>query len=178
MKKILQTFYYLVIALIAVIALFLMFSIIPIKGGYKTLVVLSGSMEPAIHTGSVVVIKPVENYQVGDIITFGAISKTKPPTTHRIVEIKETDGVKTYLTKGDNNNAPDIKAVAKKEILGKVLFSVPYFGYAVAATQKPAGFVLIVVVPAVFVVYDEVQKIRRELALKKKLALDEDIDED
>lgn len=167
MKKIFKTIYYLILAAIAIVALFLIFSVIPIKGGYKILVVLSGSMEPAIHTGSVAAVKPAREYKVGDIITFGEKTKTKTPTTHRIHEIKETDGVKSYITKGDANNAPDQKPVSEKEIIGKVLFSVPYLGYAVNAAQKPVGFLLIIIIPAVIIIYDEILKIRGEI--KKKM---------
>ena len=153
-------------AAIAVTALFLILSVVPIKGGYKTLVVLSGSMEPKIHTGSVVAIKAEKEYKIGDVITFGENTKTKTPTTHRIFEIKETDGMKSYITKGDANNAPDQKPVSEKEILGKVLFSVSYVGYAVAAAQKPIGFLLIVVVPAVIIIYEEAQNIKKEIIKK------------
>ncbi|HAT74762.1 MAG TPA: signal peptidase I [Candidatus Moranbacteria bacterium] len=166
MKKIFKIIYYLVLAAIAVTALFLILSVVPIKGGYKTLVVLSGSMEPKIHTGSVVAIKAEKEYKIGDVITFGENTKTKTPTTHRIFEIKETDGMKSYITKGDANNAPDQKPVSEKEILGKVLFSVSYVGYAVAAAQKPIGFLLIVVVPAVIIIYEEAQNIKKEIIKK------------
>src|SRR4030042_5431631 len=155
MKKVFKTIYYLILAAIAVIAVFLILSAIPIKGGFKTLIVLSGSMEPKIHTGSVAAVKPVKEYKIGDVITFGENTKTKTPTTHRICEIKEDGGVKSYITKGDANNAPDQKPVSEKEILGKVLFSVPYLGYAVAAAQKPVGFLLIVIIPAVIIIYEE-----------------------
>ena len=165
-SRILKTIYYFILIAIAVVALFLILSAIPIKGGYKTLIVLSGSMEPKIHTGSVVAIKPEKNYAVGDVITFGENTKTKTPTTHRIYEIKDDNGTKTYITKGDANNAPDQKPVGEKEILGKVLFSVPYAGYAVAAAQKPLGFMLIIVVPAVIIIYDEILKIKKEIILK------------
>lgn len=165
-KKIFKAIYYLILAVIAIIAVFLILSVIPIKGGIKTLVVLSGSMEPKIHTGSVVVVKPEKEYKVGDVITFGENTKTKKPTSHRIYEIKDSDGVKTYITKGDANNAPDQKPVAESEIMGKVLFSVPYAGYGVVAAQKPVGFLLIVVVPAVIIIYEEAQKIKKEIMLK------------
>jgi signal peptidase len=166
MKKVFKIIYGIILAVIAVIALFLIFSAIPIKGGYKTLIVLSGSMEPKIHTGSVVAVRPAKEYKVGDVITFGEKTKTKTPTTHRIYDIKEANGTKSCITKGDANNAPDQKPVSEKEILGKVLFSVPYAGYAVAAAQKPVGFMLIIVVPAVIIIYDEAQKIKKEIMKK------------
>ncbi|MEP7162598.1 MAG: signal peptidase I [Candidatus Moraniibacteriota bacterium] len=149
-------------AVIVVIAIFLLATKLPIAGGLKTYVVQSGSMEPAIKTGSVIVAKPANEYRVGDVVTFGAQTKDKTPTTHRIVEVR--DG--KYMTRGDANNAEDLRPVSRFEIIGKVLFSVPFIGYGVAAAQKPWGFGLIIVIPAVLIIYEEVQKIRQEL--KKK----------
>jgi signal peptidase I len=114
----------------------------------------------------VVAVRPEKEYRVGDVITFGENTKTKTPTTHRIFEIKDDNGTKTYTTKGDANNAPDQTPVTQGGILGKVLFSVPYAGYGVAAAQKPIGFMLIIVVPAVIIIYDEIQKIKKEIILK------------
>lgn len=161
--KVLKIIYYVFLAGIAVIALLLIFSIFPITGNFKVLVVQSGSMEPAIHMGAVVMVKPMAEYRIGDIITFGQITKTKAPTTHRINDIKVVDSQPIYITKGDANNAPDVKEIKKSEIIGKVLFSVPYAGYAVAAAKKPFGFMLIIVVPAIIVIYDEILKIRAEI---------------
>lgn len=159
--------YCLFIAFIAAIAVLLIISVLPITGNYKVLTVLSGSMEPAIKTGSVVVVKPANNYKIGDIITFGEISKTKAPTTHRIADIKVQDSQPIYITKGDANNTPDQKEVAGKEIIGKVLFDVPYVGYAVYAAKKPWGFALIIIAPAMIIIWDEARKIWKEIKKAK-----------
>ena len=184
--KILKILYYVVLGFIGVIAVLLIISVLPITGNIKFMTVLSGSMEPAIKTGSVVMTRPHStssgqaSYGVGDIITFGPYSKTKPPTTHRIVEVKipstssgqapSTDsGQVTYITKGDANNAPDVREVSQKDVIGKVMFDVPYFGYVVAFARKPIGFLLILIVPALAIVFDEVKKIVGEVKkLKSK----------
>lgn len=154
---------YVFYAAIAVVALFLLASAVPV-GGIKTFIVQSGSMEPAIKTGAVIVVKSFDTYQVGDVITFGPRSKTKSPTTHRIVEVKE-DG--NYVTRGDANNAEDMRTTSRFEVIGRVLFSVPYVGYAVAAAQKPWGFGLIIVLPAVIIIWEEANKIWLEMKKKK-----------
>jgi len=166
--KVLKIIYYIFIACIALIALLLVFSIIPITGNYKVLIVQSGSMAPAIKTGSVVIVKPVSDYKIGDVITFGQATKTKAPTSHRIYDIKVVDGQPVYITKGDANNAPDAKEISKSEIIGKVLFDVPYAGYAVDAAKKPLGFALIIVVPAAIIIFDEGKKIVGEIKKMKK----------
>ncbi len=142
----------------------LVFSALPIPGGVKVLIVQSGSMEPAIKTGSVVVVKSVSDYKVGDVLTFGPYSKTKAPTTHRLVEIKDGN----YITKGDANNAPDTRTINKRDIVGKVLLDVPYVGYAVAAAKTPAGFTAIIIIPAGIIIYDEAAKIVREIKKMRK----------
>lgn len=154
--------YYIFIVVIAVIALLLIISIFPITGNYKMMVVQSGSMEPAIKMGSVVIVKPTDNYKIGEIITFGEVTRTKTPTTHRIHDIRVQEGTPIYITKGDANNAPDLKEVTAREIIGKVLFNVPYVGYAVEAAKKPIGFMLIIIVPAIIIIYDEIRKVFKE----------------
>jgi len=166
--KIFQIIYYIFIAFIVAVALLLIVSILPITGNYKVMTVISGSMAPAIKMGSVVIVKPAADYKIGDVITFGPYSKTKAPTSHRIYDIKVVDGQPVYITKGDVNNAPDARELQKRDIVGKVLFSVPFVGYAVDFAKKPIGFVLIIGIPAVIIISDEVKKIIREVKKTKE----------
>jgi signal peptidase len=159
MTIIYKIIYYLFIAAILVIALLLLSQILAIPGGVKTFIVQSGSMEPSIKTGSVIIIKPATEYKVGDIITFGPYSKTKPPTTHRIVEIKGN----IYSTKGDANDMADTREISKRDILGKEFFTVPYVGYAVATAKKPVGFAVLIIIPALIIIFDEGKKIWKEV---------------
>ena len=168
MAKIFKVTYSIIVAFVVLVALLLMISILPITGNYKVLTVISGSMEPAIRVGSVAIVKPVNDYKIGDVITFGPYSKTKAPTSHRIFDIKVVDGQPIYITKGDANNAPDTREISKKDIIGKVLLSVPFAGYAVDFAKKPIGFVFIIIVPAAVIIFDEVKKIIQE-ARKKKI---------
>ena len=158
--------YYLFFGFIGLIAILLLVSIFPISGNFKVLTVESGSMEPAIKMGSIVVIKPSESYKIGDTITFGEMTKTKSPITHRIFDIKMENGQEIYITKGDANSTPDKKEIKKADVIGKVLFDISYLGYAVSAVKKPLGFLLILIIPALLVIIDEVLKIKKEL--KKK----------
>ncbi|PIU75218.1 MAG: signal peptidase I [Candidatus Portnoybacteria bacterium CG06_land_8_20_14_3_00_39_12] len=172
--KIWQTIYYVFLGVIGAIAILLIVSVFPITGNFKVLTVQSGSMMPAIKTGSIVLVKPTNNYKIGDIITFGQISKTKTPTTHRIAEIEVANGQPIYTTKGDANNAPDQKQVSAKEVIGRVLLDVPFLGYAVAAAKKPWGFMLLIAVPALLVIYEEAHKIWQEIKKSKTKKLDDE----
>ncbi|RLC63842.1 MAG: signal peptidase I, partial [Chloroflexi bacterium] len=87
---------------------------------------------------------------------------------HRIYDIEVVEGKPVYITKGDANNAPDNRKITKKDIVGKVLFDVPYLGYAVETARKPIGFVLLIIVPAGIIVYDEIRKIVGEIKKRKQ----------
>ncbi len=166
--KPLKIIYYVFLGCIAAIAVLLIISIFPITGNYKLLTVLSGSMEPAIHTGSIVIVKPASDYKIGDVITFGPNTKTQTPTSHRIFDIKVQGGQSVYITKGDANNGPDQKEIQKKDIIGKVFFDVPYAGYAVAGAQKPWGFAALIILPALIIIGDQAKKIWLEAVKIRK----------
>lgn len=160
--------YYAVIVLVVSLALLLSVSAIPIPGNYKVKIVQSGSMEPAITTGSIVLIRPASTYVVGDVITFGRDTRTEIPTTHRIVDVRTQSGVYVYKVKGDANDAPDINEVAHASVIGKVLFDIPYVGYVLDLAKKPVGFVLLVILPALFIIIDEVRSIWAEMKKRQR----------
>lgn len=165
--KIFKIGYYALPAILISLAVLFIGSIFPIPGNYKVMTVLSGSMEPVIKTGSIVVAKTFNNYKIGDIITFELSSASKTPTTHRIVEIEVIDGNPLYTTKGDANNASDRQGVLNNQIVGKVVLNIPFLGYAVNFVKKPIGFLLIIIVPAGMIILDEVKKIYNEIKKKK-----------
>jgi signal peptidase I len=150
------------IAIIAIIVL-LLFALFPMKGNYQIKIVKSGSMEPSISTGSIVVIKPSDSYTIGDIITFGKDSKTEIPTTHRIVSSHAIEGVIMFTTKGDANKDNDIAEVRESDVHGKVLFGIPFLGYIIDLARRPWGFAILVILPAIVVICDEGMKIFGEI---------------
>lgn len=157
LKKIFRTIYYVLLGGLTIIALLLVFSAFPIAGNYKTLMVLSGSMEPKIKTGSIVMVKGASTYKAGDVITFKGEGKT--PTTHRIVDETEEG----YVTRGDANNANDLKKLEPQNILGKVLLSIPYLGYLLAWVKTTPGLIIMIVIPAVIIIYSEALAIQKEI---------------
>lgn len=114
----------------------------------QVLVVQSGSMEPAYHVGSLVYVKPVEasRLQVGDTITFRMADGIRG--THRIVEVLQQDGQLSFRTKGDSNPQPDPTPVAREDVVGKVVFTVPRLGYLVTYIQQPPGMYVAISVAA------------------------------
>ena len=111
---------------------------------YQTFVVLSGSMEPAISTDSIVIVRPVpaEQVEVGDVITYWPRSRTPangPAVTHRVIEIIEPGKAPVVITKGDANTSQDAAEVQLQDIAWKVALPVPYAGYALAWAQSRTG---------------------------------------
>jgi signal peptidase I len=155
--------YYIFMTFVVVVGLMLVVSSFSVTGNYKLFVVRSGSMEPNIPVGSVVFIKPESTYDVGSVITFGRNTRDEIPTTHRIVEKYTETTPPKYLTKGDANDAPDPRQIDHREILGKVFLSVPYIGYAVVVAKEPIGFTILIIVPALIIIFDEIKKIIQEV---------------
>jgi signal peptidase len=163
MNKAFKIIYGIFIGCIALVAILLIANKFHLPGGLKLYVVESGSMEPKIHTGSLVVDWPAKTYNIGDIITFGPDTKTQTPTTHRIHDIRVVGGQAIYTTKGDANNAPDVREISGKDIIGKERFSIPYLGYVLGVAKQPFGFMILVIIPATIIIYDELRKIAAEI---------------
>ena len=98
--------------------------------GYKSFVIVSGSMEPTIKKGDAIFVKNVaeEDIKTNDIISFQTNTQMQTNVTHRVIEIVEEDGVKKYTTKGDNNNTEDKEKVTYQQIEGKYQFKINQFG--------------------------------------------------
>lgn len=106
----------------------------------KPYVVLSGSMEPLIHTGSLVWINQSDtDVQVGDIVAYSL--ENNQAVTHRIVE--ETNGM--YVTKGDANETEDLSLVSQEQIIGKYKFTIPYVGYVITTVRSNPIYLIPVV---------------------------------
>lgn len=129
-------------------------------------VILSGSMEPNIPTGSVAFTLKAPVYSVGDVITFAPDPESNNLVTHRIVDIKRAEtyyGDAVYFTKGDRNSDPDSGQISEKAIAGKVVYSVPYVGYIGHWAKSPQGFILFVIVPATIIIYEELKSLVKEM---------------
>lgn len=161
----LKSFEYMVATAIVALGVLFTATALPIPGNYKVYTVLSGSMEPSIGTGSVVIVKPQGEYRVGDIVT-AASGDPKTPVTHRITEIVEENDQTAFITKGDANENSDMDARERESIIGKVLFSIPLVGYPMAWVRTPMGFMFLVVVPGTIIVYRELSKISGEARKK------------
>lgn len=170
-----KTFYALFILLLVAVAGLFLSTMLPIPGAVEVKIVKSGSMEPAIPTGSLVFVRPSESYAVGDVITFGRDTAAEIPTTHRIIGVDGAGSTIQYQTMGDANEDPDPRAIAPGEVIGKVFLSVPYAGYILDFARTPWGFALMIGIPAGLIIVDEVLRIVVEV--QKMRRKDDDVDE-
>lgn len=136
---------------------------IPTVAGRKVLAVISGSMEPAIHTGDVIIVKPLaqgEEIRDGDVITFRAKDAPSMLITHRVMgTVLVNEKPVAYTTKGDANPSIDADVVTREQVVGRYLWRIPYFGYVASFLRKPIGIILFVIVPGLIIVGLEFRKI-------------------
>lgn len=122
--------------------------VVPRVTGTIPLTVYTGSMEPTIATGAVVLIEPVDpaTLQVGDVITYQVAPDVDEYITHRIVTVQPETTPPSFITKGDNNPGDDIDPVPVGAVRGEVWIDVPYVGTAQQFVTGRAGIALLAVV--------------------------------
>ncbi len=132
----------------------------PAIAGYQMYVVLSGSMNPAFNTGSIVFVKPTEPTEIaeGDIITFSSSDDATRLTTHRVVGLNWDNGL-SFITRGDANNVNDPSPVPAENIVGRVTGSVPYIGYLFGFAQTRQGLILLIFIPGLFLIIMELRRL-------------------
>ena len=174
--------YWLVFLFLVLVAGGIAASNLNLPHGLKFYSVVSGSMEPAIHVGSIDVIQQEKEYKVGDVITFVPIDAKKGETvTHRIYSLKTQKGQLYFETKGDANKTPDTELTPITSVLGKEVFSIPLLGYPISYARTREGLIILIIIPATIIIYSELVSIKNEtLRLlkerKKKLSLTEKVE--
>lgn len=114
--------------------------------GYKPFIVLSGSMEPAIKAGDLIVTKEIqpETIKVGDVISFRVAEDVV--VSHRVTEINREGGL-TFSTKGDANVGMDANHVSPEQIEGRYVWRAEGLGEFAIFLQTPIGMLIFVVTP-------------------------------
>ena len=127
--------------------------------GYSVFRVMTGSMEPAIETDSLIVVKRVEasEIKIGDVISFfsqdpahgGAVN------THRVTAIEQNGEEWNFVTKGDANQLEDKYVTSSKDLIGKVVYVSHVMGIIVHLLSNPLIFIPVIVLPMfVILVYN------------------------
>lgn len=171
-KRIWNWFTTVLVAVVVILALLLVGARLI---GLQVFNVLSGSMEPTYHVGSLIYVKDVDPFELesGDVITFMLDEDTV--ATHRVVEVvpDESDStVVRFKTKGDANEAEDGSLVHYKNVIGSPVFTIPKLGYVANYIQNPPGtyiaisagaiLLLLVFLPDLFGSDDEEKKQKKK----------------
>jgi signal peptidase I len=136
---------------------------LPMALGMRSFTVMSGSMEPAVRTGDIVVdeqIAPIDA-RPGDIVTFKDPRGQSRLLTHRVRRIQVSGRAANVVTKGDANDTTERWSVPVDGKIGRVAYRLPKLGYALALTREPKAKVLLIVVPAVVAGLLELMRIWR-----------------
>ncbi len=140
--------------------------------GYKTMVVLSGSMAPTLDIGDVVIDKTINvlDVKIGDVITFRDPNHSKRTVTHRVRAISVEDGNVIFTTRGDANTGNESWVIPATGRIGRVDFRIPKLGYVLGWAWSPKVRVAFVAIPMAFFGALEIAAIWRtpEDPLKKR----------
>ena len=153
MGKTIKKIWNIITNIIVVLAVILAVALVGVRlVGLQVFTVLSGSMEPTYHVGSLIYVKDVDykELEAGDVITFMLDEDTV--ATQRITEVvpdEEEPDTLRYRTKGDANDAEDGKLVHYKNVIGSPVFTIPYLGYFADYIQNPPGTYVAISVGAV-----------------------------
>ncbi len=137
------------LGVLALLGLLLAAAVAPRLWGYQTYVIYGSSMEPTIKLGSLILAKPAQadDLQVGDIIIYRGGNETT--VTHRITGIREEDGNRFFLTKGDASYGSDPLETHLEGAVNRLAYHAPYLGYFVDFAKSTPGIILLVALPAI-----------------------------
>ena len=140
------------LALVILLMTAAVFSFLAPHFGWRVDAVFGGSMEPELKVGGLVVTRPVEaeDIKVGDTITFYS-PLSEQMTGHRVIAVEHGSSFH-FRTKGDANEDADPFIVPAQNVVGKVCFHLPYFGYATQFVKTPLGLLLTLCLPGLVII--------------------------
>lgn len=145
--------------------------------GFTPMTVQSDSMSPTFDQGDLIVIQTCDTskLEVGDIVTFHTIIDNQYAlNTHRIASIDELNGMRSFTTKGDNNDIADQHIISDGDIVGKYVFKLPGMGNVMDFLSSTWGFLIVIVLPMLlFFIYQVYHLVIVGMNLKRAMAEEE-----
>lgn len=159
----------LLIAVIVVVLFGVMLGRIISMTGRETFIIGGGSMEPGIPLGAAVVTEPVPpaDLAVGDVVSLRTGPELERTFTHRITRLVPREDGLWVETKGDANEAIDPSITPARQVIGRVIVSIPHAGYLLALLSVPSGVLLVLLVAGCLLVLTwllesfEIERVRR-----------------
>jgi signal peptidase I len=133
----------------------------PTAFGYHPLIVMSGSMEPAIHTGDLVLVRPIPPRlaRIGDVVTFHDPNHPSRLLTHRVRHIVKKGAVLEFSTKGDQNDTFEQWTVSSQGTISRVGFHIWKLGYIMFWLNAPYSRFFLIVIPSIILGMLELRRI-------------------
>lgn len=145
--------------------------------GYSMYYILTGSMEPQISAGDIIISETVtpEELVVGDVITYkGEVGDVKGKMiTHEIIDITEENGEVSFITKGCANIIED-PPVYSHQIVSKMTVKLPFVGKIFSVINSKWGFFIIIIVPLAVLLIHEVVSLVKTIRSGKEEQNDEE----
>lgn len=147
----------------SITALFITFGVamlaLLLPTGWKLFSVQSGSMEPALSRGDLVLVDsvPAPEYRVGDVITYADPDNPKQTITHRIADIREGQQ-RVFITQGDANARTD-RPFNQAMVVGRQEVAIPYAGHAIDFLLTVPGLILMIWLPAMWIIVGETKRL-------------------
>lgn len=118
----------------------------PLAFDARPLVVLSGSMEPVLHTGDVSVASSIAplDARPGDIVTFRDPDNAERLITHRVRAMHVQGDAVVFRTRGDANNVSERWRVPANGEIGRVIYRIPKLGWVLAYARSKGLFMLLI----------------------------------
>ena len=143
--------------------------------GYTALRITTGSMAPTYGIDTMLIVKDTKasEIQEGDVISFYSTdpSLDGAVNTHRVVEVHEENGARTFVTKGDKNNVVDAYDVEEKYLIGKVVYASKLLGKLSRLVSNPIVFLPVILIPLAVIL---ISNLVNTLVLAKKIAREEE----
>lgn len=143
--------------------------------GYTALRITTGSMAPTYGIDTMLIVKDTKasEIQEGDVISFYSTdpSLDGAVNTHRVVEVHEENGARTFVTKGDKNNVVDAYDVEEKYLIGKVVYASKLLGKLSRMVSNPIVFLPVILIPLAVIL---ISNLVNTLVLAKKIAREEE----
>lgn len=135
----------------------------PLAFGARPHTVLTGSMEPTIAAGDVVIDEriPPTAAAVGDVVTFRDPEDQSRLITHRVRSIRRQGSHLWFTTQGDANNTTEHWRIAADGELGRVAYAVPWVGHVAVVARTPLGLGLLLGLPLLLLGAEELVRIWR-----------------
>ena len=139
--------------------------------GYRVFTIVTGSMDPELKIGDIVLVKSTkfDKIKIGDYLTFNGVSEELKDkvVTHEVVDILKENDNYVFYTKGIKSDLVD-PAVYEEQIYGVVTYKFVVLSFIHKIITNIFGFIICIILPLIYVLITEIKTIIKE----KKMAVE------